>query len=104
MEPSYQSQQPERTTLSWSRSSMALVLTACLFLRWLPENGPVVLWLVAPFMLCALGLWATAHWRYRRAEQAMEHGPVRHTTGGIVALTITINLVCAGGIWVVLTR
>lgn len=40
--------QPERTSLAWGRTSLALTVSALLLLRWLPAHG---LWALIPSLL-----------------------------------------------------
>lgn len=35
--------QPERTVLAWGRTTLTLVTASAIFLRWIPEHGPLVL-------------------------------------------------------------
>jgi len=46
--------QPERTDLAWGRTSMAMVVAAAVFLRWLPHHGWFVGTLVAAATVTAV--------------------------------------------------
>ncbi|QCO96454.1 DUF202 domain-containing protein [Arthrobacter sp. 24S4-2] len=46
--------QPERTDLAWGRTTMAMVVAAAVFLRWLPHHG----WFVGTLVAAAT---VTAH-------------------------------------------
>ncbi|MBN6753173.1 MULTISPECIES: DUF202 domain-containing protein [Kocuria] len=63
--------QPERTSLAWGRTLLALVVAAALLLRWLPHHGLApVLPLVAAAVL-ALGIWLRQGLRYRRGARSV---------------------------------
>lgn len=56
--------QPERTTLVWGRTAMALFAAGLLFLRWLPFYGLWILTLVAVTGALAVGIYLTQRRRY----------------------------------------
>ena len=70
--------QPERTSLAWGRTLLALVVAAALLLRWLPHHGlaaadhyvAAVLPLAAAAVL-ALGIWLRQGLRYRRGARSV---------------------------------
>ncbi len=56
--------QPERTVLSWGRTTMSLFAAALVFLRWLPHYGLWILVLIGVAGTVALGIYATQRGRY----------------------------------------
>lgn len=59
--------QPERTTLSWSRTGLALVTVSAVFLRWVPHYGLGMLLLPLLTLVCALAITMTHNRRTTRA-------------------------------------
>ncbi|MDR6793698.1 DUF202 domain-containing protein [Pseudarthrobacter oxydans] len=57
--------QPERTTLAWGRTMLALVTVSAIFLRWLPQHGLPILLLFTVSAGTAAGLYFTQRRRYR---------------------------------------
>ncbi|ADX74484.1 hypothetical protein Asphe3_33790 [Pseudarthrobacter phenanthrenivorans Sphe3] len=62
--------QPERTTLAWGRTMMALVTVSAIFLRWLPQHGFPILLLFA----VSAGAAATIYFTQRRRYSASSRG------------------------------
>lgn len=63
--------QPERTTLSWSRTCMACVVVSAVFLRWLPFYGPAMLLLPALTLVAAVGISVSQRHRTRRGVEGI---------------------------------
>ena len=91
--------QPERTTLAWGRTAMALFAAGLLFLRWLPYYGLWILALVAVTAALAVGIYATQRRRYssRVTGIAAEHFPADAKavlwTSGSVLLTGVLGMI-----------
>lgn len=62
--------QPERTTLAWGRTMMALATVSAFYLRWLPRHGLPILFLFAVSASAALAIYLTQRRRY----SARSHG------------------------------
>lgn len=94
--------QPERTTLSWSRTGLALVTGSAVFLRWVPHYGLGMLLLPLVTLVCALVIAGTHNRRLNRGVAGI-HGEA--TSGrpeallGLVWLLIALAL---AGMWFVL--
>ncbi|WP_247046345.1 DUF202 domain-containing protein [Arthrobacter rhizosphaerae] len=56
--------QPERTTLAWARTMLALVTASAIFLRWLPRHGFPVLMLFVVAIATAAAIYLTQRRRY----------------------------------------
>lgn len=91
--------QPERTTLAWGRTALALFAAGLLFLRWLPYYGLWILALIAVTGALAVGIYLTQRRRYssRVTGIAAERFPADATavlwTSGSVLLTGVLSLI-----------
>lgn len=63
--------QPERTSLAWGRTLLALVVAAALLLRWLPHHGLAAVLPLAAAAVLALGIWLRQGLRYRRGARSV---------------------------------
>lgn len=64
--------QPERTSLAWGRTMMALVTVSAIFLRWLPSHGLPILLLFAVSSGAALAIYGTQRRRYRASSRGID--------------------------------
>lgn len=87
--------QPERTVLSWGRTTLALCIAAAIFLRWLPTHGPFVLALFGLAVCTAIGIYATQRARYRRGSIGISN---EHVEPDAVAVVVTTIAVAALGV------
>ncbi|OUZ12390.1 hypothetical protein BHE97_01315 [Aeromicrobium sp. PE09-221] len=74
--------QPERTTLAWSRTTLALLMVSALFLRWLPTAGWIA---ILPVVVSAL--FALAIVTARRREPM----PLIETAADLAIARITLT-------------
>lgn len=65
--------QPERTTMSWSRTAMALIIVSAIFVRWWPLFGTPVLMLPAITMLASSLILMTQHRRLTERVRAIHN-------------------------------
>jgi len=63
--------QPERTSLAWGRTMLALVTASALFLRWLPQHGLPILLLFAVSSATALAIYLTQRRRYSARSRGL---------------------------------
>lgn len=94
--------QPERTTLAWGRTMLALVTVGAIFLRWLPRHGLPILLLFGVATAAAAAIYFTQRRRYSASAQGIvkENANAAITA---VAWTAFTGVVLAGlGITVVL--
>lgn len=96
--------QPERTTLSWTRTCLACVVVSAVFLRWLPFYGQAMLLLPALTLLAALCISVTQRHRTRRGVEGIraEVLPADPRPPLMLAL-LTLVLGVSGLVFVVLT-
>ncbi|HEU4666626.1 MAG TPA: DUF202 domain-containing protein [Arthrobacter sp.] len=63
--------QPERTSLAWGRTMLALVTVSAIFLRWLPQHGLPILLLFAVSSAAALAIYLTQRRRYSARSRGL---------------------------------
>jgi uncharacterized membrane protein YidH (DUF202 family) len=87
--------QPERTDLAWGRTTMAMVVAAAVFLRWMPHHGWFVGTLVAAAVITAVAINLTRKRRFGRAvhgitEESM--APDAASTAAVAASVVVLAL------------
>lgn len=88
--------QPERTSLAWGRTCLAMVVAAAVFLRWVPHHGWFVGILVALTLATALAINLTQKRRYRRAVRGIAAESVQ--ADAVAALWVAVSVVVLGGL------
>ena len=94
--------QPERTTLAWGRTVLALITTAAVCLRRVSHHGPVVL---APFSVAVLtgtGISLTQQARYTRSCSGIAGERVTADVRGVLGLAAATVVLGSLGIYVVI--
>ncbi|MEN8583623.1 DUF202 domain-containing protein [Arthrobacter sp. KBS0703] len=94
--------QPERTVLAWGRTTLTLVTASAIFLRWIPEHGPLVLPFFAVSVAAGGGIYFTQRVRYRRGIHGIT---AEHLAPDIAAVLWTASscvVLGALGLWLVL--
>lgn len=81
--------QPERTSMSWGRTSLAYVLVAAVTLRWAPYYGVAVVAVVMGLTLVAAWIYGTQRRRYRRAALGVDMGRLGSSPLAVIALTVS---------------
>ncbi|MHA7154855.1 DUF202 domain-containing protein [Arthrobacter sp. TMN-50] len=94
--------QPERTTLAWGRTLLALVVCGVLFGRWVPQYGWFALILITALLLAALGIYVSQQVRYRRSLKGMSSGVLTADVAPIIVTSAVVMAVGAAGIYAVL--
>ncbi|MDR6504663.1 DUF202 domain-containing protein [Arthrobacter oryzae] len=94
--------QPERTDLAWSRTTMALVVSAAVFLRWLPHHGWFVGTLVGGAVIAALAINLTQKRRFRRAVRGIAQETMPPNIRSTAAVAASVVILAALGIYTVL--
>lgn len=92
--------QPERTSLAWARTMLAMVVASLLFLRWIPDYGWFPVILIGLSLVTAAGVYLSQRRRYvRRADidYRGESRPLR-AQEDVVAVLVTSGAVVVLGI------
>lgn len=76
--------QPERTTLAWGRTMMALVTASAFFLRWLPSHGLPILLLFAVSAAAAGAIYLTQRRRYSASAHGITQETVNADTSAVL--------------------
>ncbi|MGK3957584.1 DUF202 domain-containing protein [Arthrobacter sp. R4] len=95
--------QPERTTLAWGRTMMALVTVSVIFLRWLPHHGFPILALFAVAIAAAVGIYLTQRRRYKTSSHGISEEKVSAETSAVLWTAFAAVALGGLGIAVVLT-
>ncbi|WP_417217839.1 DUF202 domain-containing protein [Arthrobacter sp.] len=87
--------QPERTVMSWGRTTLSLFVVGAVFLRWMPHYGWPILLLVAVAACGALAIYATQRRRYHVRAHGIATGrigadavAVFSTAGAVIVLGV----------------
>lgn len=94
--------QPERTDLSWGRTTLSIVVAAAIFLRWLPHHGWFVGILVAAAVVAALAISLTRKRRFRRAIHGIQQERMAPDIASAAAVSTSVVILAALGIYTVL--
>lgn len=94
--------QPERTSLAWGRTMMALVTVSAIFLRWLPHHGLPILLLFAVSTTAAGVIYFTQRRRYSTSTAGITHETVDADTSAVLWTASASVALGALGILVVL--
>ncbi|MDR6415168.1 DUF202 domain-containing protein [Pseudarthrobacter sulfonivorans] len=76
--------QPERTTLAWGRTMLALVTVSAIFLRWLPHHGLPILLLFAVSSAAAAAIYFTQRRRYSASSRGITRENVDADTSAVL--------------------
>ena len=93
--------QPERTVMSWGRTTLSLCVAALVFLRWLPHYGVGILAMIVLALLAAGGIYATQRHRYTVASHGIKSERLRADVVAILAISIAVLSLGVVGILVV---
>lgn len=87
--------QPERTTLAWNRTMLALVIAGLLLLRWVPLHGWFPLLLTLLTIVTALVIAAGQARRYRRSARGIRDGRIEPDVVGVLGTTAAVAVLGA---------
>lgn len=96
--------QPERTTLAWTRTSIALMLVCGIFLRWTRVYGPVVFGAVALIVALLAVLTAVQRGRYVRQARGIAAESLPPNVASVCLLTTSLLAFGGLGLFLVLSE
>lgn len=92
--------QPERTTLSWSRTVLATCVCSATLVKFVYTFGPAVFGAVAVLLTGAVTILLTQRGRYAGQVRGINNDSVQPNVRGV--FSITALLLCFGAITIVL--
>lgn len=94
--------QPERTDLAWGRTTLAMVVAAAIFLRWMPHHGWFVGTLVAAAIITAVAINLTRKLRFNRAVHGINRESMPPDVASTAAVAASVVVLAALGVYTVL--
>ena len=94
--------QPERTTLAWTRTVVAMLVVGAVMLRWAHLYGSAVVLVAGVLCMLAIFIVATQRRRYQAGCQGIVRGRAAPNVRSVVALTGSLLLLGAAGLVFVL--
>lgn len=90
--------QPERTLLSWNRTSLVLVVTAVMMLRWLPYHGTLVLLLFCAALVQAAVILGTNRGRLNSSTTGITRERYAPALGSAFSLSLAVMVLGAAAV------
>lgn len=94
--------QPERTVMSWGRTTLSLCVAALVFMRWLPHYGAGILAMVVLCLVAAGSIYATQRRRYAMASHGIAAERLRADVVAVLTMSCAVLGLGIIGILVVL--
>ena len=94
--------QPERTVMSWGRTTLSLCVAALVFVRWLPHYGIGIVAMILLALLAAGGIYATQRYRYAVASHGITADRLRADVVAVFSMSAAVLCLGVVGILVVL--
>lgn len=96
--------QPERTSMSWTRTAVAMLVVSLILLRWAHVFGPWVLALIVLTLLATIYVVLSNRAAYTREVAGIAHERVDPAIGRIAVMTATVFLLGVGSLVLVVLR
>lgn len=93
--------QPERTTLAWGRTVLALITAAAICLRWITHHGVFVLTLFALAVATGAAIYLSQRARYARSCRGITDETVAADAAGVLSLATATAVLGLLGLYVV---
>lgn len=94
--------QPERTTLAWGRTVLALITAAAICLRWVTHHGVFALTLFAVAVGTGTIIYLSQRTRYTRSSRGITEETVAADATGVLGLATATAVLGLLGLYVVL--
>lgn len=94
--------QPERTSLAWTRTALAMSLVSMILVRWAWVYGPWVLTLILVLATLALSIHLTQRRRYLDEVAGLLADSAPVSISGVLTLTASMWFLGAAGITLIL--
>ncbi|MCY1294185.1 hypothetical protein D9M68_630080 [compost metagenome] len=91
--------QPERTSLAWGRTLLALVVTACFFLRWMHSQGWLGAGLAMACLLLGVFVWVALRLRYRAGAAGIRNNRLAPALSSVLLVGLGVTTMAALSIW-----
>ncbi len=93
--------QPERTSLSWTRTALAMLVASLTLLRWSQPYSALVFGGIGLLGFIALVIIARNRAQYRVGAEGIEQEQVRANVFGVFAVTLGMAVFAAIGLFLV---
>lgn len=90
--------QPERTLLSWTRTSLLLLVVAGFMLRWAPYHGAAVLGLFCAAAVVSAGVSVSQRRRLGKAVRGITRESYPPAIGTVAALALAVVVLAAAAL------
>lgn len=87
--------QPERTSMSWTRTGLAALVCAATLLRWSPAYPGLIVAAIGGLAAVAVAIFALNRRAYRHEADSIAH---EHSEPNTVSVALTTCAVCAVGV------
>lgn len=94
--------QPERTTLAWTRTALAMSLSSMILVRWAWVYGPAVLLLIIVLAAMALSIHLSQRHRYLEEVTGLLADSAPVSIGSVLTLTFAMLFLGTAGITLIL--
>lgn len=90
--------QPERTTMSWTRTTISMLVASSILVRWARVYGPWVFALMAVLLACAVYVVLSSRADYARSVEGIREEAVEPNAARVLVLSTGIVVLGLGAI------
>lgn len=96
--------QPERTSMAWTRTAVAMLVVALTLLRWADAYGRAIFALIGVLLACAVYVVLSNRADYLREVNGLEAESLAPNIGRVLVMACAVLLLGVGAVALVLTR